>query len=401
MYAMNSQREIASERKIARFLFAMILGLLLASCTGAEQDDEEEVSISGEAVVRQTMFLSMAMEEQEMLGIVTTVLAPGGTSTGVTVYGTIVPDQTAIAEVVPVVPGRVVAVNVAPGDEVVSGQTLAVLESVEVGSARSAYQQARSEAAVTEAGLARAETLVAGNIIPQKDYLRAKADAERAHAVLRASADQLRLYKVPAEVEASEQADATYPLLAPFAGTLIERNAVLGELAQTEQPLFIIADLRVLWLEADIHEKDLARLGTGVPARITVAAYPDRVFNGMFTYLGDTMDPIVHTVRARIEVDNSAGILKPGMYATAILPSAIPDETLVVPEDAVALFLGEPSVFVVASPEGFEVRIVETGAVFGGMITVTSGLAPGEQVVVEGGYEIKARLLKSQYGDDD
>jgi membrane fusion protein, heavy metal efflux system len=297
-------------------------------------------------------------------------------------------------------PGRIVSVAVALGARVKAGQTLTVLESIELGEARSAYLQAKSEAAVAEAALARAEKLVAEEIIPQKDYLRAKADAERARAGLRAATDKLRLLGVPASTLEKQQGDAAYPLVAPFAGTIIEKKAVPGELVQPDQALFTVADLTTVWLEADVFEKDLGKFAIGVPARIAVTAYPDMAFEGRLTYLGDTMDKTTRTVKARVEASNRDGRLKPGMFASAQLPSTATAKALLVPAQAVSLLEGEPTVFVEAAT-GFAPRRVTTGPTVDEMVEIKEGLVAGDRVVVAGAYALKARLLKSRLGAGD
>jgi cobalt-zinc-cadmium efflux system membrane fusion protein len=87
---------------------------------------------------------------------------------------------------------------------------------------------------------------------------------------------------------------------APFAGTVVEKKAVMGELAQPDKPLFAIADMSAVWIETHLFEEDLARVKLGAPASVNVAAYPDRSFEGTVTYISSVMDRETRTVVARV-----------------------------------------------------------------------------------------------------
>ncbi|MFZ5595231.1 MAG: efflux RND transporter periplasmic adaptor subunit [Pseudomonadota bacterium] len=313
----------------------------------------------------------------------------------ITVTATIQANQDRLAHVMPRVPGRLVEVRARLGDRVKAGQTLALLDSIDLGAARSAYLQAHSEEAVTRAGFERAQRLQAENIIPEKEFLRARAEYEKARASLRAAADKLLMLGVAPD----QGSGSIFPLTTPFTGIVIEKKAVLGELAQPDMNLFTVADLSTLWIESDLFEKDLAKVKIGTQATVTVSAYPGEVFKGRLTYISSTMDKETRTVKARVEVPNPDGRLKPEMFATVVIGTGGSAKALTVPEDAVLLLQGQPTVFV-AERGGFEPRAVETGERAQGYVVLKSGVAPGEMVVVSGAYALKARLLKSQIGEE-
>lgn len=386
--------------KPATLLIIVLSVIALVSCDRSERKDEKSEKSSATSRAQPGKPLVLKEEEIKEAGIKVEMAQLQTAEELVMLTATIIPNQERIAKVAPRLPGRIASVAVAQGARVKAGQTLAVLESSELGDARSAYLQAKSEAGVAEAGLARAESLVREEIIPQKEFLRAKSDSERARAALRAAEDKLRLLGVSPSGAEKREAYAAYPLMAPFSGTIIERKAVVGELAQANQALFTVADLGTVWLEADVFEKDLAKLAIGSSAGIAVAAYPDTSFAGKLTYLGDTMDKATRTVKARIEAPNPGGKLKPGMFANAVLPSKSTTQVLLVPEQAVSLYQGHPAVFVEVNG-GFTPRAVEVGPTVGGKVAIKAGLSPGERVVVAGAYALKARLLKSQFATED
>lgn len=306
------------------------------------------------------------------------------------------PNLDRIAHIAPRVSARITRVTANLGDRVKAGQTLALLDSIELGEAHSAYAQAKSQLDLAQSDFDRAGKLKAEDIIPEKDFLRVRAEYEKSRAALRAASDKLRLLDVPHQQDAA--VSSVFPAMAPFAGTIIEKDAVLGELAEPSKSIFTLADLSTLWIEANLFEKDLGRLKIGASARVNVSAYPDESFPGRLTYVSNTLNKESRTVTARVEVGNVDGRLKPEMFATVSIDSQVAADLLVLPMDAIFLVNGQSIVFVRAG-EGFAARNVTLGEKTGGLVVVKEGIAEGDQIVVAGAYALKARMLKSQIGD--
>lgn len=405
----NSQK--CGLKRLASLLLAGGLSVtLLAGCgdksapeKDAKRSDKTEPASKGSTTPIQEKqeengaekLLTLSAEEAQKAGIKVQKLALQEKAEQLVVTATIQANQDKLAHVGSRVPGRIVKVNANLGDWVKPGQTLAMLDSIELGEARSSYLQALSEAGVTQANFERAQRLNADNIIPEKDYLRVRAEHEKSRASLRAASDKLRMLGVDPE----NLSGSVFQLVAPFAGTIIEKKAVLGELATPDKLLFTVADLSVLWIETDLFEKDLGRVKVGAQATVIISAYPDEVFKGRVTYISSTMNKETRTVKARVEVPNSGGRLKPEMFATVAIGTGGSAKALLVPEDAVLLLQGQPTVFV-AERGGFEPRAVEVAERTQGYVVLKSGVAAGENVVVSGAYALKARLLKSQIGAD-
>jgi cobalt-zinc-cadmium efflux system membrane fusion protein len=301
-----------------------------------------------------------------------------------------------LAHVAARIEGRFTSVPAKLGDKVRTGQTLATLDSVAVGEAHAAWNQADAELGIAEADFKRAESLNAEEIIPRKDYLRAKADRDKAAASLRAAADRLRL--LGGSPNASGTAVSAFAVTAPFSGTIIEKKATLGELASPSEPLFRIANLSRVWIQADLPESALAKVRIGANAKVTVPAYPNEVFAGRVGHIGASLDKETRTVAARVEVANADGRLKPEMFATATIEVAGDKrEAISLPDAAIVLMDGKPTVFVYAQG-AYEAREVEPGERISGRTVLKSGLMAGDQVVTSGTYALKARKLKSQLG---
>lgn len=377
---------------------AMIPLLLALSGCGekaAKQAEPAKVEAKGEAG-REEKGLKLTPEEQERAGIKLEEAASRVIEAAVNVTATIRPNQDLVAKIAPRVEGRIVRVMAKLGDAVRAGQTLAVMDSFAIGEAQSALLRAQSSHRVAQADFNRAESLSAEEIIPQRDLLRARGELEKASAELRAAQDKLRL--LGGSVGTGGRAESTFPLTAPFAGTVVQKKATVGELGSPSEAVFTIADLSKVWVEANLTEDLLAKVKLGAAATITVGAYPGERFTGRVAYLASALDKDTRTTPARIEVVNKDGRLKPEMFANAIIATGGKSVAMSVPNDAILLLQGQPTVFV-AEHGGFEARAVETGEKLSGRTVIKSGLKAGEQVVAAGAYALKARLLKSQIGD--
>jgi len=342
--------------------------------------------------------LTLSPEEIERGGVKIEKAIETAISESIASTGTITANQDRLVRVLPRAAGRIVRADVSLGGDVRAGQVLALVESVEVGEAHSAFLQARSEHEVTQAALRRANTLFAEQVIPEKEVLRVRADAQRAAASLQAAGAKLAMLGVN-NLGSSGTANATYALTAPFPGTIIEKRAVVGELTQADQALFTVADLRNVWIDVDLSERLLSTVRPGASVSVRVAAYPDESFAGRLTYVGDTLDKTSRTAKGKVELGNPSRRLKPGMFANVALSMQATRKGIVLPANAVVLIQGLPSVFV-REGDHFEAVPIEAEKLPDDRVVAKSGLKDGDEVVVAGAFALKAKLLKSQIAND-
>ncbi len=370
-----------------------------ATAQGGEHKDEHADEKAGEKSgehAEGAEKLTLTTEEAKRAGVKVEAIKSQPLGESIEVTATIQPNQDRLARVSPRIEGRVTSAPAKLGDRVHAGQTLATLDSVAVGEAHAAWVLAQSELRIAEADFKRAESLNAEEIIPRKDFVRAQADREKAAAALRAAAGRLRL--LGGSPNAGDTAVSAFAVTSPFAGTVIEKKATLGELASPSESMFTVADLSQVWIQANLPEAALAKVRVGANAKVSVPAYPNETFNGSVGYLSASVDKDTRTVAARIEVANTDGRLKPEMFATvAIEVAGDKREAISLPDAAIVLMDGKPTVFVYAQG-AYEAIQVEPGERIGGRTVLKSGLLAGDQVVTSGTYALKARKLKSQLG---
>ena len=223
-----------------------------------------------------------------------------------------------------------------------------------------------------------------------------------ARAALQSTRERLKLLGLPSSELTRMESSATpwrqIAVRSPFSGTVIERLATEGAYVATGAPLYRVADLSRVWVQLDAYERDLANLAVGQEVRLAVEAYADQSFEGRIAFIDPTLDPIRRTARVRVEVLNSEGRLRPGMFAEAVVTasaSAHEENPLLIPDSA-PLFTGRRSI-VYVEVEGvdrptYEARKVRLGPAMGAFYPVTAGLREGEHVVVHGAFALDADL---------
>jgi cobalt-zinc-cadmium efflux system membrane fusion protein len=326
---------------------------------------------------------------------------PGGEQ--ITLLGELGVDQRAYAEAGVPVHARVTRLLVNAGQTVREGQTLAELTSPELGQARAEYLSADARVTLADAALERKRGLAAEKIVPLREVQEAESQAADARAALRAARAAIGAFGVePPSADTAEAASSTFVLRSPVSGSVIERRAVVGQMLDPSTAAFRIGDLSTLWLTVHAFERDAVRIRNGAAVRIVFPALPGRDFAGKVTLAGQHVDAVSRTVPIRIDVENTSGVLRPGMSATAVLPVGVSGEPILsVPVAAVQRVRSDWCVFLPKGDGTFEIRRIGRGRDLAGEVEVLSGLRAGEQIVVDGAFLLKAHAERGETGHDE
>ncbi len=313
------------------------------------------------------------------------------------------PDR--VARVGPRIDGRILKLLAQEGDRVRAKQVLASLISVELGEAKAEFLARKARLDLSKSNYKRSEGLRKKGISSEKDLL--EAEAEKIKAEVEVASAETRLHVLGLtedEIKSLKNQGheiAGFSIRSPIAGQVIERPVALGQMAEPMTTLFLIADTSVLWAQLNVYERDLAAVAVGSKVVITLDAFPEDPVEGTITYLSALVDEATRAARARVVVSNADGRLRPGMFFTAAIEGAGPENRLVltVPEGAVQR-LGKR--FIVFVPEGgkgrFRRHFVEVGSHSGGEVEIIEGLEAGMLVVAEGSFVLKSELSKEEMG---
>lgn len=187
---------------------------------------------------------------------------------------------------------------------------------------------------------------------------------------------------------------------APVAGVVITRSINPGQVVGAGQDLFVVADLSTVWVIGDLYEKDFGAVRVGAPATVTIPATPRDVLRGRVTYIDPRVDPATRTAKARVEVPNRTGGLRLGMYVNVTFESGAGERRTMIPRSAVQ-FVGDRTVVYVPVEDNegqFAERPVMLGQTIGDRVQVLDGVKPGEPVVSEGSFFLRAEATRARTG---
>ncbi len=303
--------------------------------------------------------------------------------------------------------GRVLKLFVKPGDTVTVGQPLFTVQAADMVqaqndfiSAATALNKARSAQNLAEIIDKRQRLLYEGKAVPLKEVQNARAaldaaenDVRSAEVALEAARNRLRIFgKTDQEITDFQEKGTIDPstlITAPIGGTIVQRKVGPGQYvgSGSTDPVFIIGDLSTVWVVAFIRETEAPLVHVGQAIYFTVLAYPDRSFPANISYVAAALDPTTRRLLVRATVNNSAGLLKPEMFASVKILTGEGDKAVAVPRDAI-IYEGEAArVWVVRDKDNekaIELRRIKVGLTNGNMVEVLKGLAPGDRVVTKG-----------------
>jgi cobalt-zinc-cadmium efflux system membrane fusion protein len=312
--------------------------------------------------------------------------------------GTVTFDGGRVSHVGPRTQGRIRRVYVDVGARVRAGDTLAMLDSPELGAAQARWSQASVSRAVAARNAERAERLFRDGIVSERRRIEASAELASREAELAAALQAL----VSLGAEPDSAAAGVFVLRAPLDGEVVEKHAVVGEVVGPESSLFLVGELARVWLLLDLYETDLTRVHPGLPARVIADALPLQPYQASVTLVSAVVDTVSRTVKVRVEIPNPAHQLKPGMFARAFIAVDRRAGTVGIPHAAVQSVGEGDVVFVPAGPGRFRALSLVLGPPrAGGWVEVMQGLALGDTIVVGGSFGLKAHLLRATFGEQE
>ena len=301
--------------------------------------------------------------------------------------------------------GRVTKLFVKPGDVVTQGQTLFTVEATDMVqaqndfiSASTALNKARSTLNLAQINDKRQRLLYEGKAVPLKEVQQAQGtldaaenDVRSADVALEASRNRLRILgKTDQEItefQTKGTINPATPIYAPIGGTIVQRKVGPGQYVGSgaSDPVFVIGDLSTVWVVAYIRETEAPMVRIGQPIYFTVLAYPDRSFPAKISYVATALDPVTRRLLVRASVDNSAGVLKPEMFASVKILTGEGEAAIAVPRDAIIHEGERARVWVVRDHDtAIELRQIKVGLTNGTMVEVLDGLAPADRVITRG-----------------
>lgn len=391
----------------ARIAASTVLALVTAGCPqpateahGGEHGDDDGAHVDepghGELPTR----VQLAPELAEAAGIVTTAVRREVLVRTVRVVGQIEADPDRMSRIGARIAGTLASIEFREGDVVAAGQRLATIRAPDLGSLRAQRTSTAARLSAAKAQLARLEGLEAKRLAAAQDVVVARAAVAELEADLAGASQQLRALDLGRE---QRSRPGEFVVVAPRAGVVIGRSAVVGDPVTPDTVLGTVADLDEVYFAARVFERDLDDIHLGATTEVTLNAYRGDPFVGTIEHVGYVVDDAARTILARVRLRNREARLRVGLFGTAAValsePSAA-DPVLVVARSAVTQIGGESVVFV-REPDGhYEVHPVVLGASSPGKLEVVHGLREGEEVVTEGVFTLKSTMLRSTFAEE-
>ncbi len=356
-------------RRIIVFLSLIVaVGLLAAGLylfrAAAEPagGDGQVAEAADPASTRPSPEAADAAEGETAVPVTIADVGVGDVSTYITATANLVPDNE--VKVLAEAEGRVSHLTVEEGDRVQRGQLLAALlrDDAEI-----AFEKAKLKAANAEMAFERAQRIFREKLIAQEEYDKTTMDHRIAQQEL---------------AEAKRKLDKT-EIRSPFDGRLTRRNVTLGQHIRPGDELFTVTDFDPLIARIYLPERDVLALEEGREVGITLKADSDVSFRGRIRQISPVVDTATGTVKVTVAAIRPPAIVRPGGFVTIEIVRETHAATTLVPRKAVIRELKNAHVFVARDGVAHK-RTVELGLEDSERLEITSGLEPGEQIVVAG-----------------
>ena len=357
-------------------IFALIAAVLLISgCSREEKVDAATMPVKVEPPADPNTYTVDKPDQFPLVEAVTRT-----THEDTPAPGAVAPDVNRTVAVNSLSGGRVIDLRARLGDDVKKGQLLLRISSSDLASAFSDYEKAIADEILSRRALNRTKELYEHGAAPQKDVEAAEDAEQKAQVDLRTTAERIRILGGDINNRSS-----ILDVYAPVSGTIVEQNVApaAGIKSLDNAPnLFTIADLSSVWVLCDVYENNLSQVHLGDFANIRFNAYPDRVFRGRISNIGRMLDPNTRTAKVRLELANSGGLLRPGMFASVEFVSQKSVQRVVIPTSAILRLHDKDWVFRPDGPSQFRRQEIQGGETTpDGNQFVIAGLSPGDQVV--------------------
>jgi len=301
-------------------------------------------------------------------------------------------DENATTRIASPVGGRIIGLRAEVGDRVQRDAVLAEIDSPELATAEADWRKAQADELRKKLAFERARTLFDGDVLPRKDYESAAADHQQAKA------ETTRAMLRMKNLHASGRGDGRFVLKTPIAGIVADKQINPGMEVRPDlaNPLFVITDIRRLWVVADVPERSAAQIHPGQAVSIETDAYPEQKFAARVDLVGLALDPVTRRLQVRCSIENAERKLKPEMFArVAFLADEGSKKGISLPNTSLFIEGMYSYVFVEKQPGTFEKRRVNVRVRGHDRSFVDAGLSSGERVVSEGAF-----LLNAEVGGD-
>ncbi|HEX4130919.1 MAG TPA: efflux RND transporter periplasmic adaptor subunit [Pirellulales bacterium] len=374
------------------------------------------------------------VEAAEKSGIDVAVVDREPITEAISANGEVVYDQTRVAHLSSRVKGTVLSVSRQVGDRVTKNELLALVDSADVGKAKAEFLSALTRERLTAENVAKIAPLAQQGTIAERQWRETTAAHHEAQIRLMSARQalvnlgfsipkdnygttnveevsrQIQFLGIPSELtgswDAAMSSSNLYPLRAPLAGVVVDRDVVEGEVVDTAKPLFSIGDVSRMWLLLDVRQDDIDLVQIGAPVKFRPSSQPRAAeVTGRIAWISTEADERTRTVKVRVELPND-GRLRAYTFGMGRIVLRGESDAIVVPNEAVhwdgccnVVFVRDRHYFEPDAPKFYHVRKVRLGVKQDDRSEIIAGLVPGEVIAAKGSNVLASQLLRSNLGE--
>jgi membrane fusion protein, heavy metal efflux system len=355
----------------------LLTAFLFAAGCGSGGGEAAAEPAAEEGIIRLTP------EQLRSAGIEVVSVALETVALPVRVPGTVTTPDTATASLGSIVEGQVGRVRVVVGDRVAAGAELMRIHSHELTDAVRDRSASTARLAYARSALERSRTLYEAGAVSREEVERRQAEFEAEQAEMRRSRDWVG--------HLSPSNDGDVVVRAPRPGVVLAVNVRSGTAVTPGTPLVEIGGTEVLWVTGFVPENTAVLLETGTAVQVGFPALPGLSASGRIVRMAGAVDTLRRAVEVRAELESIPVGVRPGMFATLLLPAGEPAPRVLLPAEAVQRLDGGEAVFIDEGDGRFRTRPVRAVAMGNGILAV-EGLMQGMRVVTRGAYVLRSAL---------
>lgn len=310
----------------------------------------------------------------------------------ITLSGEVNFNENTINKVFPRSSGQVIECKVSLGDKVTQGQVLAVIRSADVAGSYADLTSATADINIAKRQLDNTQNLFTNGIASERELNEAKQNYEKAKAAKSKLESNLSINSGK-----NTSAGGTYTITSPISGYIVEKKVNAGNFIRPDMGdnLFTISDLKDVWVNANVFEDEISKVKEGYNVQVVTLAYPDKIFTGKIDKISEVLDPTSKALKARIRLDNAAGLLKPEMFAKVIVTNQEGSKALSIPTKALIDQDGKNFVVIYNSKTDLKIAEVTILRTVGDRTYINGGVIDGDKLIVSNQLLVFQQLLNA------
>lgn len=361
--------------------------------------------------------VTLCQQTMKDLGLQTTIVEEKPVISEIRTIGEIKTNQDKRYVLSSMVIGRVTQDNVVLGQEVKKGEVIALVENPNVTQINAtsvqrlheniiALKQAQTRLNLAKRTLDREKKLFAEGISAKKSLFQAESDyaiaknevsgLKERDLQIRAEANSLlEVYGTSTNLN-SDTLQTKSAIVALRPGVITKKNITVGATVSPDQILYEVSDLSTLWLDMTIYPEYISKIKQGQEVLFKSDSMPDKTFVGKISYIQPSSDDPTKTFLARVFMDNSSKLLRPGMFGQIFIKEDEKQMKILVPNEAIQDYGKEIFVFIYIKDCEYKKQTIELAEKGNGGHFIDKGLKAGDKIVTQGSFTLKSELIKKQ-----